>query len=192
MFFRRSKAKQPASLEKDLYKIPEALKVAPINPSSSSSNAVKTTDDEGPATSWSTGIAEVALPMSFKLKNIKATEAAISEAQKKWEAEEKEKKRAAVNSGVGDYSFQRFNDFRMNDPAFKAYSMLQQHDKTVQKDNPALVDGRSSQEIYSKTPVKTVNSNGPKDETLTHDRKRMSSTDDLVMDRFRKVRLSTH
>lgn len=34
-------------------------------------------DENGQATSWSTGIAEVALPMSYKLKNIEETEARL-------------------------------------------------------------------------------------------------------------------
>ena len=38
-------------------------------------------EEDGAASSWSTGIAEVALPMSFKLKNIEDTEKLTKKAQ---------------------------------------------------------------------------------------------------------------
>lgn len=39
-------------------------------------------DEDGVVSSWSTGIAEVQLPMSYKLKNIEATEKAANNALK--------------------------------------------------------------------------------------------------------------
>jgi hypothetical protein len=56
--------------------MPEELKVAG---SDLTATKVKL-DDEGVVSSWSTGIAEVQLPMSYKLQNIQETERAANNA----------------------------------------------------------------------------------------------------------------
>lgn len=69
---------KPKTKLDELYSVPEELKVVG---SDLAAKKVKL-DEEGVVSSWSTGIAEVQLPMSFKLQNIEATERAANNALK--------------------------------------------------------------------------------------------------------------
>lgn len=69
---------KPKTKLDQLYMVPDDLKVVGAD---LAAKKVKL-DEEGVASSWSTGIAEVQLPMSYKLQNIEATERAANNALK--------------------------------------------------------------------------------------------------------------
>jgi hypothetical protein len=72
------------SAEDRLYKIPEAIDIKSQMDNGRGQIENKSDSDiSGVGAAWSAGIAEVALPMSFKLKNIKETEQARDEAEQR-------------------------------------------------------------------------------------------------------------
>eukprot|EP00981_Chlorochromonas_danica_P001393 scaffold296_cov164-Ochromonas_danica.AAC.10 len=94
---RQSTRKLP---DDDIYKIPEELKGLPF-----SSTTKKGEHEEEVVATWSTGIAEVVLPSSFKAKNIKDTEAAARRRQQ----EEEDRRRQNRLSNEIKGGFQRFH-----------------------------------------------------------------------------------
>jgi septation ring formation regulator EzrA len=68
---------KPRTAQDELYTIPDELRVVTTEVAA---KKVKIEEEQGTASSWSTGIAEVELPMTFKLRNIEETERAAQQA----------------------------------------------------------------------------------------------------------------
>lgn len=134
--------------EDELYKIPEHLKV-------------KRRNSEESSTQWTTGIAEVQLPIEYKLKNIEETEAA-----KKLLQEKRLVGRSKTDSGIpssysADY-FQRGKDY--------AEKLRREHPE-LYKDRGAETSG-----MESRSSEFTVDGAG----------RRQAATDEFMLERFRK------
>ncbi|XP_010045478.2 protein COP1 SUPPRESSOR 2 [Eucalyptus grandis] len=136
------------SAEDELYKIPEHLKVK------------KRTSDEG-STQWTTGIAEVQLPIEYKLKNIEETEAA-----KKLLQEKRLMGRAKSDFNIpASYSADYFH--RGRDYAEK-----------LRRDHPELYKDRSSQDDGA--------GSKPADDNADAPGQRQAATDEFMLERFRR------
>ncbi|WCJ41978.1 hypothetical protein M5689_022812 [Euphorbia peplus] len=135
------------SAEDELYIIPEHLKV-------------KRRNSEESSTQWTTGIAEVQLPIEFKLKNIEETEAAKKLLQEKRLMGRAKSELSIPASYSADY-FQRGRDYA----------------EKLRREHPELYKERGSQEegAGSKPP-----------ENNNDATRREAATDQFMLERFRK------
>ncbi|KAJ8898737.1 hypothetical protein K2173_004927 [Erythroxylum novogranatense] len=136
------------SAEDELYKIPEHLKV-------------KRRNSEESSTQWTTGIAEVQLPIEYKLKNIEETEAAKKLLQERRLMGRAKSEFSIPSSYSADY-FQRGRDY--------AEKLRRDHpelykEKGLQDDNPASKPADSSTDAAAR---------------------RQAATDEFMLERFRK------
>ncbi|KAJ7977770.1 Hepatocellular carcinoma-associated antigen 59 [Quillaja saponaria] len=136
--------------EDELYKIPEHLKV-------------KRRNSEESSTQWTTGIAEIQLPIEYKLKNIEETEAAKKLLQEKRLTGRTKSEFSIPSSYSADY-FQRGRDYA----------------EKLRREHPELYKDRSSQEesTASKQNDNNTDSAGPG--------QRQAATDQFMLERFRK------
>lgn len=136
--------------EEELYKIPDHLKV-------------KKRNSEESSTQWTTGIAEIQLPIEYKLKNIEETEAAKKVIhEKRFTGQTKKESTNSWNHNA-DY-FQRGKDYA----------------EKLRRDHPELYkDGGGSTEDNG------VGSR-PNDSGADPPGRRLAATDEIMLDRFRK------
>ncbi|KAL1533159.1 Protein COP1 SUPPRESSOR 2 [Salvia divinorum] len=132
--------------EDELYKIPEHLKV-------------KKRSSEEQSTQWTTGIAEIQLPIEYKLKNIEETEAA-----KKLLQERRLVSRTKLDSSIpasfsADF-FQHGKDYA----------------EKLRKDHPEPYKGAKEIDVEAKKQDSVADVAG----------RRQAATDELILDRFRK------
>ncbi|XP_027367535.1 protein COP1 SUPPRESSOR 2 [Abrus precatorius] len=136
--------------EDELYKIPEHLKV-------------KRRNSEESSTQWTTGIAEVQLPIEYKLKNIEETEAAKKLLQEKKLLGRTKSDFSIPSSYSADY-FQRGRDYA----------------EKLRREHPELYKDRSVQD----------DSSGSKQNDSSTDAagavRRQAATDEFMLERFRK------
>ncbi|KAL5122143.1 Protein COP1 SUPPRESSOR 2 [Glycine soja] len=136
--------------EDELYKIPEHLKV-------------KRRNSEESSTQWTTGIAEVQLPIEYKLKNIEETEAAKKLLQEKKLMGRTKSDFSIPSSYSADY-FQRGRDYA----------------EKLRREHPELYKDRSHQD----------DSSGSKQNDSSTDAagavQRQAATDEFMLERFRK------
>ncbi|MCO5570690.1 hypothetical protein L7F22_024417 [Adiantum nelumboides] len=136
-------------LEDDLYVIPEHLKVRRRNSEESS-------------TQWTTGIAEVQLPIEFKLKNIEETEAAKKQLQDK---------RPFVGRGR----------IQSNIPASYSADFSQrgrEYAEKLRKDHPQMYKVKDSHE--------KERGQGQHSTDGSMANRRQAATDEIMLERFRK------
>ncbi|CAK9311428.1 unnamed protein product [Citrullus colocynthis] len=134
--------------EDELYKIPEHLKVKRRNSNESS-------------TQWTTGIAEVQLPIEFKLKNIEETEAAKKLLQEKRFVGRSKSEFSIPSSYSADY-FHRGRDYA----------------EKLRREHPELYKDRSLQDDGS--------GSKPTDTGTEAAGQRQAATDEFMLERFRK------
>ncbi|KAK4282644.1 hypothetical protein QN277_013998 [Acacia crassicarpa] len=134
--------------EDELYKIPEHLKV-------------KRRNSEESSTQWTTGIAEVQLPIEYKLKNIEETEAAKKLIQEKRLMGRTKSEFSIPSSYSADY-FQRGRDY--------AEKLRREHPE-LYKDRSSQDDGAGSKQNNASTDVAG---------------QRQAATDEFMLERFRK------
>lgn len=134
--------------EDELYKIPEHLKV-------------KKRNSEESSTQWTTGIAEVQLPIEYKLKNIEETEAAKKLLQEKRLMGRAKSDFSIPSSYSADY-FQRGRDY--------AEKLRREHPE-LYKDRGSQNDGAGSR---------------PTDNSTDAAGSRQAATDEFMLERFRK------
>ncbi|KAK9950367.1 hypothetical protein M0R45_005860 [Rubus argutus] len=134
--------------EDELYKIPDHLKV-------------KRRNSEESSTQWTTGIAEVQLPIEYKLRNIEETEAAKKNLQEKRLVGQTKSEFSIPSSYSADY-FQRGKDYA----------------EKLRREHPELYKDRSSQD----------NGGVPKQNDNSTDAagQRQAATDEFMLERFRK------
>ncbi|KAL1339573.1 protein COP1 SUPPRESSOR 2 [Arachis duranensis] len=136
--------------EDELYKIPEHLKV-------------KRRNSEESSTQWTTGIAEVQLPIEYKLKNIEETEAAKKLLQEKRLMGRTKSEFSIPSSYSADY-FQRGRDYA----------------EKLRREHPELYKDRTTQ----------VDSSGSKQNDSGNEAagagQRQAATDEFMLERFRK------
>ncbi|KAK4486714.1 hypothetical protein RD792_006774 [Penstemon davidsonii] len=137
--------------EDELYKIPEHLKV-------------KRRSSEESSTQWTTGIAEIQLPIEYKLRNIEETEAA-----KKLLQEKRLAGRAKTDSGIPS-SFSADFSQRGKDYAEK----LRKDQPEVKHKDKGGGDGKG------------VESRHHQDSVSDGAVRRQAATDEIMLDRFRK------
>ncbi|XP_010556664.1 PREDICTED: uncharacterized protein C9orf78 homolog [Tarenaya hassleriana] len=139
-------------VEDELYRIPEHLKV-------------KKRSSEESSTQWTTGIAEVQLPIEYKLKNIEETEAAKKLLQEKRLMGRPKSEFSIPSSYSADY-FQRGKDY--------AEKLRREHPELYKDNNRgSREDGREGQR-----PSDTTNGEAGKS--------RQAATDQFMLERFRK------
>ena len=188
---------KPAYLieEEKLYKVPDYIKV---NFQNSISKEVLADGDEGIKSSWSTGIAEVALPVSFKLKNIEQTELLLKQKQINIPDSNSEGPVAAtaVRTAIDTFTSRPsyYQRFQRADQSFSAsakdpqleilYQLDQQNlgvatmtDSTIPTANTTAVNNASTV-----TDPPSSSSSGPL-------KKSQRSTDDIAMARFKKQQM---
>ncbi|KAL6219680.1 hypothetical protein ACLB2K_006701 [Fragaria x ananassa] len=138
--------------EDELYKIPDHLKV-------------KKRNSEESSTQWTTGIAEVQLPIEYKLRNIEETEAAKKFLHEKRLVGQTKSEFSIPSSYSADY-FQRGRD----------YAEKLRRDKLTE--HPELYKDKSSQD----------NGGVPKQNDTGTDTagQRQAATDEFMLERFRK------
>ncbi|KAE8648310.1 protein COP1 SUPPRESSOR 2 [Cucumis sativus] len=134
--------------EDELYKIPEHLKVKRRNSNESS-------------TQWTTGIAEVQLPIEFKLKNIEETEAAKKLLQEKRFVGRSTSEFSIPSSYSADY-FHRGRDYA----------------EKLRREHPELYKDRSLQDDGS--------GSKPAETGTEAAGQRQAATDEFMLERFRK------
>ncbi|KAL7246923.1 hypothetical protein ACSBR2_001936 [Camellia fascicularis] len=134
--------------EDELYKIPEHLKV-------------KRRNSEESSTQWTTGIAEVQLPIEFKLKNIEETEAAKKLLQEKRRMGRMKTESSIPASYSADY-FQRGRDYA----------------EKLRRDHPELYKERGVED--------TGQESRPTDSGTDAAGRRQAATDEFMLERFRK------
>lgn len=145
-----NKAEDSKPLEDDLYVIPEHLKVRRRNSEESS-------------TQWTTGIAEVQLPIEFKLKNIEETEAAKKQLQDK---------RPFVGRG---------SRIQSSIPASYSADYFQrgrEYAEKLRKDHPQLYKVKDTHE--------TERAQGDNATDGSMGNRRQAATDEIMLERFRK------
>lgn len=134
--------------EEELYKIPDHLKV-------------KKRNSEESSTQWTTGIAEIQLPIEYKLKNIEETEAAKKLLHEKRFIGQTKKDSTNSWSHNADY-FQRGKDYA----------------EKLRRDHPELYKDRGTED------------NGlgsrPSDSGADPSGRRLAATDEFMLQRFRK------
>lgn len=136
------------SAEDELYKIPDHLKV-------------KRRNSEESSTQWTTGIAEVQLPMEYKLRNIEETEAAKKLIQEKRLMSHTKTESRVPSSYTADY-FQRWKD----------------HADKLKKDNV---------ELYKDKDIKGNSLESKTGETGKESAvQREAATDEFMLERFRR------
>ncbi|CAK7348572.1 unnamed protein product [Dovyalis caffra] len=135
--------------EDELYKIPEHLKV-------------KKRNSEESSTQWTTGIAEVQLPIEYKLRNIEETEAAKKLLQEKRLMGRPKSEFSIPSSYSADY-FQRGRDYA----------------EKLRRDHPELYKERSSQDDAAA-------GSKPADNSTDGAGRRQAATDEFMLERFRK------
>ncbi|KAJ9141466.1 hypothetical protein P3X46_032003 [Hevea brasiliensis] len=133
--------------EDELYKIPEHLKV-------------KRRNSEESSTQWTTGIAEVQLPIEYKLRNIEETEAAKKLLQEKRLMGQAKSEFSIPSSYSADY-FQRGRDYA----------------EKLRREHPELYKGRSSQDDGAGAKPAENNADATR---------REAATDEFMLERFRK------
>ncbi|KAE9611887.1 putative hepatocellular carcinoma-associated antigen 59 [Lupinus albus] len=136
--------------EDELYKIPEHLKV-------------KRRNSEESSTQWTTGIAEIQLPIEYKLKNIEETEAAKKFLQEKRLMSKTKSEFSIPSSYSADY-FQRGRDY--------AEKLRREHPE-LYKDRSVQDDASGSKQNDSSTDAAGAG-------------QRQAATDQLMLERFRK------
>ncbi|KAL4561293.1 hypothetical protein LXL04_033457 [Taraxacum kok-saghyz] len=118
--------------EDELYKIPEHLKV-------------KRRNSEESSTQWTTGIAEIQLPIEFKLKNIEETEAAKKLLQEKRLMGRGPKTDSTIPSSFSADYFQRGKDYaeklRRDHPELYKEKGANKNGEARAADSAATVDG---------------------------------------------------
>ncbi|KAK6239591.1 hypothetical protein QUC31_005060 [Theobroma cacao] len=134
--------------EDELYKIPEHLKV-------------KRRNSEESSTQWTTGIAEVQLPIEYKLRNIEETEAAKKLLQEKRLMGRAKSEVSIPSSFSADY-FQRGRDYA----------------EKLRREHPELYKDRGSQDESS--------GSRPTDTSTDAAGSRQAATDEFMLERFRK------
>lgn len=135
----------------ELYVVPDHLKVKKKNMEESS-------------TQWTTGIAEVQLPIEYKLRNIEETEAAKKLLQEKRLAGKTKSDANIPSSYSADY-FHRGRDYA----------------EKLRREHPELYKGQDLQ--ANETGGKPTGSNNPDGPPA---RRREAATDELLLERFRK------
>ncbi|KAI4384897.1 hypothetical protein MLD38_002983 [Melastoma candidum] len=134
-------------VEDELYRVPEHLKVK------------KRSSEEG-STQWTTGIAEIQLPIEYKLKNIEETEAAKKLLQERRLTGKAKSESYIPSSYSADY-FQRGKDYS----------------EKLRRDHPELYKDRA-RDVDAKTKT------GEKDPDAQG--QRLAATDELLLERFRR------
>ncbi|XP_042515657.1 protein COP1 SUPPRESSOR 2 [Macadamia integrifolia] len=135
--------------EAELYAIPEHLKV-------------KKRNSEESSTQWTTGIAEIQLPIEYKLRNIEETEAAKKLLQEKRLVGRAKSELNIPSSYSADY-FQRGRDYA----------------EKLRRDHPELYKDKGVQDNGMGTrPVDGAN--------IDAAGRRQAATDEFMLDRFRK------
>ncbi|XP_057781209.1 protein COP1 SUPPRESSOR 2 [Salvia miltiorrhiza] len=134
--------------EDELYKIPEHLKV-------------KKRSSEEQSTQWTTGIAEVQLPIEYKLRNIEETEAAKKLLQER-RLVGRTKADSSIPSSFSADFFQRGKDYA----------------EKLRKEHPELYKDKGAQETgpEARNPDSVADVAG----------RRQAATDEFMLDRFRK------
>ncbi|XP_031394759.1 protein COP1 SUPPRESSOR 2 [Punica granatum] len=135
-------------VEDELYQIPEHLKVK------------KRSSEEG-STQWTTGIAEIQLPIEYKLRNIEETEAAKKLLQEKKLMGRTKSEFTIPSSYSADY-FQRGKDYA----------------EKLRREHPELYKDRSSRENGPGTK--------PADNNSETTGQRQAATDEFTLERFRR------
>ncbi|CAM0873389.1 unnamed protein product [Alopecurus aequalis] len=136
----------------ELYVVPDHLKARKKNMEESS-------------TQWTTGIAEVQLPIEYKLRNIEETEAAKKLLQEKRLAGKTKSDANIPSSYSADY-FHRGRDYAEN----------------LRREHPELYKGQDSSQA-NETGGKPTDSNNPGGPPAG---RREAATDELLLQRFRK------
>lgn len=134
--------------EDELYMIPEHLKV-------------KRRNSEESSTQWTTGIAEVQLPIEYKLRNIEETEAAKKLIQDKRLTGRSKTELSIPSSYSADYS-QRGKDYA----------------EKQKREHPVLYKEKTAQDVDSGA--------GKTDSKAAAGGRRLAATDAIILDRFRK------
>ncbi|XP_026435148.1 protein COP1 SUPPRESSOR 2-like [Papaver somniferum] len=135
--------------EDELYVIPDHLKV-------------KKRNSEESSTQWTTGIAEVQLPIEYKLRNIEETEAAKKLLQEKRLAGRSKTESSIPASYSADF-FQRGKDYA----------------EKLRKEHPELYKDKSTQDNDASTkPTDTANTDAAG--------RRQAATDQFMLERFRR------
>ncbi|XVF72876.1 hypothetical protein PTKIN_Ptkin12aG0155500 [Pterospermum kingtungense] len=134
--------------EDELYKVPEHLKV-------------KKRNSEESSTQWTTGIAEVQLPIEYKLRNIEETEAAKKLLQEKRLMGRAKSEVSIPSSYSADY-FQRGRDYA----------------EKLRREHPELYKDRGSQD--------DISGSKPTDTSTDASGTRQAATDEFMLERFRK------
>ncbi|KAI4383183.1 hypothetical protein MLD38_009052 [Melastoma candidum] len=132
-------------VEDELYRVPEHLK--------------KRSSEEG-STQWTTGIAEIPLPIEYKLKNIEETEAAKKLLQERRLTGKAKSESYIPSSYSADY-FQHGKDYS----------------KKLRRDHPELYKNRA-RDVDTKTKM------GEKDPDAQG--QRLAATDELLLERFQR------
>ncbi|KAK1560831.1 hypothetical protein Q3G72_031341 [Acer saccharum] len=135
--------------EDELYTIPEHLKV-------------KKRNSEESSTQWTTGIAEIQLPIEYKLKNIEETEAAKKLLQEKRLMGRTKSEFSIPSSYSADY-FQRGRDYA----------------EKLRREHPELYKDKGSQD-------NAAGPKGPTDNSSDAAGNRQAATDQFMLERFRK------
>ncbi|XP_059439035.1 protein COP1 SUPPRESSOR 2 [Corylus avellana] len=134
--------------EDELYKIPDHLKV-------------KRRNSEESSTQWTTGIAEVQLPIEYKLRNIEETEAAKKILQERRLMGRTKSEFTIPSSYSADY-FQRGRDYA----------------EKLRREHPELYKDRSSQDEGAGSKQNETGTDAPG--------QRQAATDQFMLERFRK------
>ncbi|KAK8588164.1 hypothetical protein V6N13_087111 [Hibiscus sabdariffa] len=134
--------------EDELYKIPEHLKV-------------KKRNSEESSTQWTTGIAEVQLPIEYKLRNIEETEAAKKLLQEKRFMGRAKSEVNIPSSYSADY-FQRGRDYA----------------EKLRREHPELYKDRGSQDDNASSKSTDASNDAAGS--------RQAATDQFMLERFRK------
>lgn len=135
--------------EDELYSIPEHLKV-------------KRRNSEESSTQWTTGIAEIQLPIEYKLKNIEETEAAKKLLQEKRLSGHSKTESSIPASYSADY-FQRGRDYA----------------EKLRREHPELYKNKRTEATGAESkPSESGNPEGA--------RRRQAATDEFTLERFRK------
>ncbi|XP_052187832.1 protein COP1 SUPPRESSOR 2 [Diospyros lotus] len=135
-------------VEDELYKIPEHLKV-------------KRRTSEESSTQWTTGIAEIQLPIEYKLRNIEETEAAKKLLQEKRLMGRAKTESSIPSSYSADY-FQRGRDYA----------------EKLRREHPELYKDRRAEDTGLESRPSDSGAEGPG--------RRQAATDEFMLERFRK------
>ncbi|XP_019168508.1 PREDICTED: uncharacterized protein C9orf78 homolog [Ipomoea nil] len=134
--------------EDELYQIPEHLKV-------------KRRNSEESSTQWTTGIAEIQLPIEYKLKNIEETEAAKKLLQEKRFMGRTKTDSSILSSYTADY-FHRGKDYA----------------EKLRREHPELYKDRN----FEDNSMESIANDSVTDVAV----RRQAATDEFMLERFRK------